>query len=231
MSPKVLKGLCNDVESTLVSKLPRALAKEFEHLKNISNASATVLGESGDIEPGVLETVLMCLRKGKVFHCQYSSPDEARFSNRKRSFAPLKIHFVGAPYLYVYDCEDNEIKMLRISRIHKAVTTEISVDKKRAKEIKLEHVFGGYGKGSEKIIDYAVKCTAPMAMKFKEQKIHPSQRIEVLKDGIFEITFTVHDSDEVVRVLAQYGEFIKGIRPEGAYGRVKEIWKKGLKAS
>ena len=230
MSPKVLKGLCSDVETTLVSKLPKALAKEFEHLKSISNTSSTILGEGGDIDPGVLETVLTCLRKGKVFECHYSSPDEARFSDRKRVFAPLKLHFVGAPYLYVYDCESNEIKMLRISRIHKPVRTEISVDKKRAKEIKLDHVFGGYGKGAEKVINYAIVCTRPMAMKFKEQKIHSSQKIEVLKDGLFEITFTVHDSDEVIRLLAQYGEYIRGIRPEVVYGKVKEIWKKGLKA-
>jgi hypothetical protein len=69
-----------------------------------------------------------------------------------------------------------------------------------------------------------------MAMKFKEQKIHPNQKVEVLKDGLFGITFTVHDSNEVVRLFSQYGEFIKEIRPEGCYERVKEIWKKGLKA-
>jgi len=231
MSPKVLKGLCSEVETTLVSKLPKALAKEFEHLKSISNTSPTILGEGGDIDPGVLETILTCLRKGKVFECQYSSPDEARFSNRKRSFAPLKLHFVGAPYLYVYDCESSEIKMLRISRIHKPVRTEVSVDKKRVKEIKLDHVFGGYGKGAEAVIDYAVVCTKPMAMKFKEQKIHSSQKIEVLKDGLFEITFTVHDSDEVVRLLAQYGEYIKDVKPENAFEKVKAIWKKGLGAA
>jgi predicted DNA-binding transcriptional regulator YafY len=230
MSPKVLKGLCSDVETTLVSKLPRALAKEFEHLKSISNASPTVLGESTDIDPEVFDTVLTCLRKGKVFECQYSSPDEARVSDRKRSFAPLKLHFVGSPYLYVYDCENNEIKLLRISRIKNAIKTDLNVDKKRAKEIKLDHVFGAYGRGDEKIVNYAIKCTKPMAMKFKEQKIHPSQKIEVLKDGLFEITFTVHDSDEVVRLLSQYGEYIREIRPEGAYEKVKEIWKKGLKA-
>jgi len=231
MSPKVLKSLCSEVETTLVSKLPKALAKEFEHLKSISNTSPTILGEGGEIGPGVFETVLTCLRKGKVFECYYSSPDEARFSERKRSFAPLKLHFVGAPYLYVYDCEDQEIKMLRISRIHKPVRTEVSVDKKRVKEIKLEHVFGGYGKGEEAVINYAIVCTKPMAMKFKEQKIHSSQRVEVLRDGLFEITFTVHDSDEVVRLLAQYGEFIREIRPEGVYEKVREIWKKGLRAA
>jgi predicted DNA-binding transcriptional regulator YafY len=230
MSPKVIKNLCRNVETTLVSKLPKALAKEFEHLKSISNASPTILGEGGDIDPEVLDTVLNCLRKGKVFECQYSSPDEARFSDRKRSFAPLKLHFVGAPYIYVYDCKSNEIKMLRISRIHKAVRTEVSVDKKRAKEIKLDHVFGAFGRGDEKIVEYSIKCTKPMALRFREHKIHPTQKIEVLKDGLFEITFSVHDSDEVVRLLAQYGEFIREIRPGEVYEKVREIWKKGLKA-
>lgn len=40
----------------------------------------------------------------------------------------------------------------------------------------------------------------------------------------------MNDSDEVVRLLSQYGEFIKEIKPERAYEKVKEIWKKGLKA-
>lgn len=231
ISPKVLKGLCNSVENTLVSKLPRALAKEFEHLKSISNVSPTILGEGSDPDPGVFNTILNCLRKGKVFECQYFSPDEARFSERKRIFAPLKLHFVGAPYLYVYDCENGEIKMLRISRIHNAVKTEQNVDKKRVKELKFDHVFGAFGRGDDKVVDYAIKCTKPMAIKFNEQKIHPTQKIEVLKDGLFEITFSVHDSDEVVRLLSQYGEFIREIKPMSAYEKVKEIWKKGLGAA
>jgi predicted DNA-binding transcriptional regulator YafY len=231
ISPKVIKDLCKDVEATLLSKLPQTLAKEFEYLKSLSNTSPTVLGEAGEIDSGVFETVLTCLRKGKAFECQYSSPDEARFSERRRLFAPLKLHFVGAPYLYVYDCLDDQIKMLRISRIKKALRTDISVNKKRVKDIQLDHVFGGYGKGNEAIINYAVTCTRPMAMKFKEQKIHPTQKVELLKDGSFEITFSVHDSDEVVRLLSQYGEFIREIKPHSAYERVREIWKKGLKAS
>ena len=231
MSPGVLKSLCSSVETTLVSKLPKALSREFDHLKSISNASSTVLGEGSDIDPGVFQTVLSCLRKGKVFDCEYSSVDDVKDTKRKRSFAPLKLHFAGAPYLYVYDCKDDVIKMLRISRIHAAVMTDKIVDKKRAKEIKLEHVFGGYGKGTEKIIEYAITCTKPMADRFREQKIHSSQEIEVLKNGEFKITFSVHDSLEVIRMLAQYGEFIRKITPEEAYGKVRAIWQQGLKAS
>ncbi len=231
MSPKVIKTLCKEVEETLVDRLPRELKDEFKHLQSISNASPTVLGEGTDIESGVLQTVLLCLRKGKVFECTYSSPDESRPSRGVRSFAPLKLHFVGTPYLYVYDTEDNVIKMLRISRIHNVTMSDKDVKKSRAREINLDHVFGGYGKGSEKIIDYEITCTKPMATKFSEQKIHPSQKIEVLKGGLFKITFRVNDSLEVVRMLAQYGEWIRDITPAEAYGKVKAIWQQGLKAS
>lgn len=226
MSPGVLKTLCHEVEATLVSKLPKALGKEFERLQGISGAAPTVLGTGEELPPGVLQTVLQSLRKGKVFECQYATS-----LKRKRSFAPLKLHFVGAPYLYVYDCEDNAIKMLRISRIEEAVMTNILVDKKRAKEINLSYVFGGYGKGTERVIDYAVTCTKPMALKFREQTIHPTQKIEVLDSTHYKITFSVHDSLEVVRMLAQYGEFITRIEPEEEYEKVRAIWQKGLRAS
>lgn len=231
MSPVVLKNLCDEVETTLVSKLPKVLGKEFERLKTISQAAPTVLGEGEDIHPDVLETVLHCLRKGKVFECQYHSPDYPEPSERTRSFAPLRLHFVGAPYLYVYDCEDNVLKLLRLSRIHSVVMTDEVVDPKRAEEIKLDYVFGGYGKGTEKIINYSITCTKPMAYKFREQKLHPTQKIEVLEDDQFKITFSVHDSLEVTRLLAQYGEFIKNIEPHEEYEKVKLIWQKGLKAS
>jgi predicted DNA-binding transcriptional regulator YafY len=231
MSPKVIKSLCTEVEDTLVDRLPKELKDEFNHLQSISNASPTILGEGGDIDPGVLQTVLLCLRKGKVFECTYTSPDEARPSKGIRSFAPLKLHFVGTPYLYVYDTEDNKIKMLRISRIHNVTMSDKDVKKSRAREINLDHVFGGYGKGTEKIIDYEITCTKPMATKFSEQKIHPTQKIEVLKGGLFKITFSVNDSLEVIRMLAQYGEWIREIAPAEAYGKVRAIWQQGLKAS
>jgi predicted DNA-binding transcriptional regulator YafY len=231
MSPEVIKSLCAEVEDTLVDRLPAELKGEFKHLQSISNASPTILGEGGEIEAGVLQTVLHCLRKGKLFECEYHSSDEAVPSNRIRSFAPLKLHFAGSPYLYVYDNEDSVIKMLRISRIHSIKQTENVVNKGRAREIKLDHVFGGYGKGTEKVIDYAITCITQMATKFREQKIHPSQQIELVGKDLFRITFTLHDSLEVVRMLAQYGEWIKNIEPEGVYEKVRGIWEQGLKAS
>lgn len=231
MSPKILKSLCHEVETTLVSKLPRTLGHEFERLKTISHAAPTVLGEGEDIDPAVLETVLHCLRKGRVFECKYNSPDYPAPSDRTRSFAPLRLHLAGAPYLYVYDCDDNNIKLLRISRISSAMRTDTAVNTKRAKEIKLDHVFGGYGKGTERVVDYAITCTKPMAQKFHEHKIHPTQKIEVLSKELFKITFSVHDSHEVTRLLAQYGEFIRKIEPDEEYAKVKLIWEKGLKAS
>jgi len=224
MAPNVVKELCLEVETTLVSKLPKVLSEEFEHLKSISNHSSTILGEGSEIDNDVFQTVITSLRKGKVFECQYDSSGE-----RNRLFAPLKLHFVGSPYIYVYDCADNVIKLLRISRIHHAHLTDLLVDRKRVEDIKLDFVFGGYGSGKEKIINYHVLCTKQMATRFMEQRIHKTQVIKKMKDDLFEISFSVHDSDEITRLLAQYGECIKSISPEEEYEKVKTIWRSGLK--
>lgn len=231
MSPGVLKSLCDEVETTLVSKLPKALGREFEHLKSISNAAPTALGEGSEIKPGVFQVVILALRKGKVFECQYYHPDAVQAPRRIRKFAPLKLHLAGVPYIYVYDCEDNKIKLLRISRIHFANLTDEVVNKKRAKEIDVSHVFGGYGNGTEKVINYSIICTKGMATKFNENKIHPSQKIEILKDNEYKLSFSVHDSSEMTMLLAQYGEYIKKIEPESEYEKVRNIWKRGLGAA
>jgi predicted DNA-binding transcriptional regulator YafY len=232
MSPSVLKSLCGQVENTLVSKLPSALSKEFEHLKSISHSAPTALGEGSEIEEEVFHNVMVALRKGKVFECQYENPEAETVPKRKRRFAPLKLHFAGVPYIYVYDLDGGEnIKILRLSRIHHAKLTDIDVKSERAEEINLDYVFGGYGRGDEEVIHYAITCLAPMAQRFRENRIHASQKIEVLSAGEFRITFSLHDSLEIPRLLAQYGEFITKIEPESAYEKVKLIWKAGLGAA
>lgn len=232
MSPDVIKRLCNEVENTLVSKLPRVLSREFEHLKSVTNAAPTALGEGSDIDQDVFKTVLQCLRKGKLFQCNYVNADLKEIPERIRTFAPLKLHFAGAPYLYVYDFDaDKEIKLIRLSRVHGAVMTNLPVDRSVAKGIKLDYVFGGFGRGDEKIVHYEVTCSEEMARKFRENKLHPTQKIEVISRGTFKITFSVHDSTEIQRILAQYGDYIQDIKPSESYEKVKEIWKKGLKAS
>lgn len=232
MSPEVIKKLCMEVENTLVNKLPKTLSKEFDRLKSISNAAPNALGEASAIDPDVFKTVMLSLRKGKIFQCHYVNAELNEIPDRVRNFAPLKLHLAGAPYLYVYDFDDNKkIKMIRMSRIHTAVMTNLPVDKDIAKAIKLDHVFGGYGHGEEEVINYEVTCNHEMARKFRESKIHPSQKIEVIRNGVFKITFTVHDSSEIPRILAQYGDWIQDIKPDVAYEKVKNIWKKGLKSA
>jgi len=228
VAPKFMKESCEEAETTLVHALPKGLAREFEHIKGLSTSSPTVIGESFDLSHEVFQTVINCLRKGKVFECEYRG---LKGSKKKglRKFAPLKLHFVGSPYLYVYDLEDLQIKLIKLARIVNPRKTEINVDKKRAKDIKLDYVFGAYGRGDEKVVHYEIHCGLEMAQRFQEHRIHPSQEIFILGENEFKIKFSVHDSKEIIRLIAQYGECIYQITPHEAYDQVKEIWSSGLK--
>ncbi|MFZ4715538.1 MAG: helix-turn-helix transcriptional regulator [Bacteriovoracaceae bacterium] len=232
MSSKLIKGYCVDAEDTLISKLPQSLANEFEVLKSISSSGHTALGESGELEEETYTIVTSALRSGFSFECFYHSPYDPKKNNVKRNFGPLMLHFVGgAPYIFVYDEDDPKkmIKSLRINRIKEPRITTNKVDKKRRKEINLEHAIGGYGTGNHDIIEYVIYCSDELAKRFEEYKIHPSQKISKIKTNEYKIKFTLVNSTEVVRILSQYGDFIYRIEPDTVYRQVKEIWRKGLR--
>lgn len=234
MSSSLIKGYCEDTENTLISKLPQKLSDEFEFLKSISSSGHTALGEAGDIDKDTYHKILNALRSGYVFECNYHSPYDPSKNTIIRHFAPLMLHFVGgAPYVFVYDEDDKNktIKSLRINRIKLPQITSTKVNQKRRNEINLEHSIGGYGTGEQEVIDYVIYCSKPMAQRFDEYHIHPSQEVSQIKANQYRIKFKLADSIEVVRILSQYGEFIDKIEPASIYDQVKEIWKKGLKVA
>jgi predicted DNA-binding transcriptional regulator YafY len=229
MAPALIKKFCEETENTLISKLPNNLAKEFLLLKTISSAGKTSLGEAGELDRETYLTITNCLRQGFAFECSYLSPYKEDFT--KRVFSPLQLHFVGgAPYLFAIDELDPKktIKSLKISRISKANMTTMKVNIKRRKEINLDHAIGGYGTGNHEVINYVVICTEELAKKFKENRLHQGQKIEMIKKDKFKISFNLVDSHEIVRILAQYGDYIHSIEPKSVYDQVKSIWQAGL---
>lgn len=226
-SSQGLKELCAETELSLLKHLPRPLAREFSRLKALGNASPTVLGEDAEGETPSLDVVLTCLRRGLGFRCTYQG-SQSKDPTRLRTFAPLKLHFAGGLYLFAYDVENGDLRMLKVSRIRSATLTNEKVNFKRVLDIDLTNSFGGYGKGEEPVIAYAVYGTEALAKRFREQRIHPSQRIEVIGKNQFRITFRLHDSNEVPRFLSQFGDLIYKIEPESVYEQVKEIWSRGL---
>lgn len=231
MGCPTVASLCRETEDALLSKLSAFDRQDFSKLKSQSTIAKTVLGKSQGTQKETYKLLFDCLQKEKAFLCHYHSPYDQIVE--KRLFHPLMLHFVGgAPYLFVYDTLDNnKIKILRLSRIEQAEMTEKPVDTSLKDKINLEHSFGAYGAGSEEIIDYTIYCTTPMAIKFKEQQIHPSQVIEKIEVDLYRIEFTLNDSIEIVKYLSQFGESIKKIEPEVVYEKVKKIWEEGLKAA
>jgi predicted DNA-binding transcriptional regulator YafY len=229
MGCPTVADLCRETEDVLLSKLSAYDRKDFAQLKSKSTIAKTVLGKSQGTQKDTYKQVFDCLRRERAFLCHYQSPYDQLVE--KRLFHPLMLHFVGgAPYLFVYDSLDkNKIKILRLSRIRDVEVTIERVDLSYKDKINLEHAFGAYGTGSEKIIAYTIYCTTPMANKFKEQQIHPSQVVEKIEEDLYRIEFNLNDSHEIIKYLSQFAESIKKIEPEDIYKKVQAIWEAGLK--
>jgi predicted DNA-binding transcriptional regulator YafY len=229
MGCPTVADLCKETEDVLLSKLSAFDRKDFAQLKSKSTIAKTVLGKSQGTQKETYKRVFDSLQKERAFLCHYQSPYGQIVE--KRLFHPLMLHFVGgAPYIFVYDSLDqNKIKILRLSRIQKVEITDEPVDQSYKDKINLDHAFGAYGTGSEKIIAYTIYCTAPMAGKFKEQQIHPSQVIQQIEEDLYRIEFSLNDSHEIIKYLSQFAESIKKIEPEDIYKKVQAIWEAGLK--
>lgn len=226
-APPVIQRLCTEAEDTMLAHLPTALQAQFKKLKALSANSRTNHGRSGDVDGPTYQAILRCLKEEIVFDCRYQKPDRPA---EERRFAPLMLNFSGGtPYLFVYDLRDMVIKTLRLSRLSHVVPTRLKVNRGRVKEISLDYVMGGFGRGGEELVDYVVYGPARLATVFREQAFHPSQQITPVGEDLYCIRFTMTKSYEVIRTLAQYGDLITKIEPADAYTQVQEIWRRGLK--
>jgi predicted DNA-binding transcriptional regulator YafY len=231
MTCPTIASLCRETEDVLLNKLSAYDRNDFNNLKGKSSIGKTILGKPEATQKETYKLIFDCLQQEKAFLCDYKSPYDT--IAEKRLFHPLMLHLVGgAPYLFVYDpLDENKIKLLRLSRIQSAEMTNHPVDLDLKKEIDLDYSFGAYGTGQERILNYTIYCKAPMAGKFREHQIHESQVIQRLDEDLYRIEFTLNDSYEIIKYLAQFGESIKSIEPEEVYLKVKRIWEAGLKVA
>jgi predicted DNA-binding transcriptional regulator YafY len=231
MAPKFITETANGVEDVILSKIPKAQRDAFINRKKMTSVTTNILGSADKVDPNVYKTVIECIEKNVLFECYYKTPFRSEEETKhKRMFGPLKLNFSnGTPYVLCYDASIKQIRSLKLTRIKEIKPTQLPCDQDMLKKIDLKYSMGGYGSGHEKIIDYKVIGDKIIANHFKEYVFNESQEVIELSPNCYQITFTLNDSHDVIRLLAQYGPNIESIEPKEVYEKVVTIWREGLK--
>ena len=225
-SLKIFEDHCHSLEKALDLSLPRELGVRLKQFKSHYSFSYGSYGRPNPWDEKSMEVILQSLRVGRTIECQNLSPyHDDSYNDAKRHFAPLQLSMVGnTPYLLVKDMDDGEFKRPSALRLINVRLTDISIPKVNLEKINIANFsFGGFGGINQETVDISIKCKGALATFLHERIIHPTQNIESLGNGIFQITFKIPPSTEISRFLSSYGTDLLEITPESLLNEVQQF--------
>lgn len=230
MGPPHLKEPALKAEVVLLSKVPKGVAEHLEKIKSITAVTPAFRGESGIEYSQAYRLVMRALLDGVVIKCRNISPYKDESSGKViRTFSPLFLHIAGSEhYLIALDHEDQQVKRLKVCRLHDIEVTSQKFDTSiRIKYRDVTSSIGGFGGAEDQVMKYTITCDKLMATLFQERKIHSSQQIRTNGTDYF-ITFEANPSKEIIRDLAGWAMHIKDVQPAEVMNELMEIWEAGL---
>lgn len=225
------RTLCERTEATLLSKLPKNIAADFEKLSSYTIVSPSLRTIAGVESSIAYKTILKALKEERVIRCENHSPykDES-YRKIQRTFSPLKLNMVGGEqYLLVQDHMDNKVKRLKVCRMKNIEIRNEKVDQNLLANLNdLDMSIGGYGSPGMESQIYEIYCDELMATLFEEKKMHPNQVVEKV-NGEYVIRFESYQSIEIARYLSGWSKHIRHVNPKSVMDDMQEIWEAGLK--
>lgn len=234
IAPDQFGAMVDEAETTLLEALGPTLSAELARLREFHVAEYPASGKASMKIGDDLTSMLLAIRKGRVFTCVYNSPyhDKVRLY-RRRSFGPIALEmFGGAPYVLVQDMDaDNKpIKRLKLSRIGDVEVLGIAYERPKRSALKeWKDAFAGFGGASNPPVRVVVRGTEIIGTFFEENEIHPSQKLVQEDDELWRLELKMPISFPLVRLLVGFGGNILSIHPLALRKQVTELWRAGLK--
>ncbi len=156
----------------------------------------------------------------------------SRSTNRisSRTVSPQRmVYYRGNWYLAVFCHTRNGLRTLALDRIQQIQTTnqtaaEISDRELNSQFNKSFGIFSGDGAQTA-----TLRFTADRARWVAEEKWHPDQKTQWLKDGSFEMTIPYSDHRELLLEIMKYGPDVEIIEPESLRTEIKNRLRQALK--
>lgn len=231
-SHEYFENIVQSCENTILDSLSDDIKQNFIESKNYFYFDYSSSGKPTDGNIKDFQRILQAIKESKSFSCNYLSllKDTEETAEIVREFEPhLFILSSSIPYLIVKESDGEIFKKLRCARIKNVKITDKIFQRVKKQDFPLKEMFGGWGGIEHQAIEIEIKCYEQMATFFTEKIVHNSQKIEELEE-YYKIRINCAVSDELIRLLASFGDEIIDVRPESIKNKVISIWQGGLKS-
>ncbi len=213
-------GYIGDEISSIIDKITNVLNKHIASGDKIDDTFSFQLVEYSPAPEAVFKAVLEGCLKKKCLSFTYYSP--ATEEKSKRTVEPYHLlNYMGTWHTIGYCHLRKEIRDFALSRISEAkvLTDSFKIPADFDFRKYFLSTFGLYkGKSTKEV---TLRFTPDKSKWIKDQIWHKNQKVKLLKDGSFEISFPVSDFSEIKREILKHGDDVRVIKPKDLRDLIK----------
>ena len=242
-APATLGPLVSLCETSLMSRLPDDLAKEFERFNSQLMVQYSLSGKPRAKVDQILRELLIAFRNGVTFQCKYDSQNLARTQSEKeklRTFGPICFEVSDSRLSIIAEDRDevlkkkdgsNRYKRLIVTRMKDvAVTLDRYQAPPKSAIAAWENSFAGVGGNNDKPVPVLIEGDAQLGRYFSEREIHPSQKVTQLSEDRYRVEFKMPLSRPLLRLLGGFSGSLSQVKPQSLKTSLISIWSRGLQA-
>lgn len=228
-TPKFFSDSCDRILIEMGKTFSEEQLNRFNLIRSITTTTQGIDGQSEAINNDDFDTLMQAIINRKCFTCQISYPLDPS-KDEKKEYMPLSFYFSNnTPYLYVFDLKKKKNRLLRATRLTSVALLDKEADPKKvqAASIEVGPHFSGYG--GEREINYKITSDKAFATFFLERPFVKPYQLIVKKNETYQISFTLNDNEQLIRMLAGWSNHLIDIEPKEIKTKVKDVLKDGQK--
>jgi len=218
-------GYIGDEITSILNKITNVLNKHIAVGGHVDDAFSFQLIEYSPASEAVFKSILEgCLKKRCVSFSYYSP---AKDEKSLRTVDPYHLfNYMGTWHLIAYCHFRKNIRDFALNRMSEVKVSDDTFDISDEFDIK-EYFQSSFGLYKGKAKEMVTLRFSPLKSKWiKDQIWHRDQKAKFLKDGSFELSFSIADFSEIKMEILKHGGMVEVIKPKSLRDLIKAEAKK-----
>lgn len=165
-----------------------------------------------------------------VEHCRTVRLDYAGLGARHRMARLVDPYCVfthgSSVYVYGFCHVRNDVRTFHLARLHRVEDAGTTFQRPHA-SVTTPAIHGMFGPWDGRSVHVVLRFNARAAARVTEQRVHPSQRVQVMQRGGAELAFDMPVCPALVQWVAAFGGDVKVARPARLAEAVRELHRAG----